>query len=185
MVAVAPLTTARLELRALRPADAADILTFRGDPEVQRFDEPVLRDENEALAFITEMQRDSVKHKRAMWALLRKDSRQVIGICGLLRWSEWHRRAELGFTLHRSCWGQGLMREAADRIVDYGFVEMGLHRVAAFTAVENARAIKLLEHLGFQREGTLRECEMGRDGRFHDWVQFGYLRRESTDWVPT
>jgi RimJ/RimL family protein N-acetyltransferase len=75
--------------------------------------------------------------------------------------------------------GQGLGTEAVRLLVDYLFAGYPSERVSAFSDVENEPARKLLETLGFQREGVLRRIGF-RDGRWRDWAVFGILREE---WV--
>jgi RimJ/RimL family protein N-acetyltransferase len=56
--------------------------------------------------------------------------------------------------------------------------EMRLHRIEARTIADNHRSVRLLERLGFQREGTLREYSWEDDLAFHDSAVYGLL---STD----
>lgn len=88
------------------------------------------------------------------------------------------RRAELGYGLAVRCWGGGLLPEAAAAVVHYGFSELGLEKVFAFTDVRNSRSQRVLEKLRFQREGVLRRHEIGRDGKRIEHVYFGLLREE-------
>ena len=78
-----------------------------------------------------------------------------------------------------SRWGQGMRGEAArGRSSNYGFTTMRLHRIQAHTIADNHRSVRLLERLGFQREGTLREYSWEDDLAFHDSAVYGLL---STD----
>lgn len=59
----------------------------------------------------------------------------------------------LGYSLDAALWGQGLMREGLERVIGYAFRELGLHRVMANAMPRNERSLKVLERLGFVREG--------------------------------
>jgi len=62
----------------------------------------------------------------------------------------------LGFSLAKRFEGQGLMREALTSAITYIFDEIGLHRIMANIRPENVRSARLLERLGFEREGLAR-----------------------------
>ena len=89
--------------------------------------------------------------------------------------------AEIGYNLRRSHWRKGYVREAVARIILHGFEERGLRRIAADTDPDNAGSIALLESLGFQREGYLRE-EWTTHLGVRDSIIWGLLKR---DWEAT
>lgn len=90
--------------------------------------------------------------------LIDKKSEKVIGECGYHTWSVPHRRAELFYSLRNETdKRQGYMSEALKVILNYGFNELGIHRVAALTAPSNEASIALLKHYGFVMEGIHRE----------------------------
>ena len=88
------------------------------------------------------------------------------------------KRAEVGYGIGVDHWGKGLMPEAAGAIIRYGFQDLGLGKIYAPVDVRNPRSQRVLEKLGFQREGVLRGHEIGRDGKRIDHVYFGLLRDE-------
>ena len=89
-----------------------------------------------------------------------------------------HRRAEVGFVLRRDRWGQGLASDALAVLFGFCFGRLGLHRLEADVDPENARSLRLLEKLGFQREGRLRE-RWQTQGDARDGIFLGLLR---PDW---
>jgi ribosomal-protein-alanine N-acetyltransferase len=81
-----------------------------------------------------------------------------IGECGFHTWNAKHKRAELFYNIYHDTNKQkGLMKEALKAVLDFGFTELNLHRVAALVDAYNIPSIKLLSHFGFIKEGTLRE----------------------------
>lgn len=90
--------------------------------------------------------------------LIDKSNNQVIGECGFHTWNAAHRRAELFYSLHSDSYKQkGLMKEALNKVLNYAFSEMNLHRVEALVSKTNVPSLKLLQHYGFKFEGTMRE----------------------------
>ena len=101
----------------------------------------------------------------------------LLGTCALWRIDAQNRRAELGYLLDARHWGVGSMHEALSALLDYGFTELDLNRVEADTDSRNERSTRLLERLGFAREGLFRErCIV--DGEVSDSAMYGLLRRE-------
>jgi ribosomal-protein-alanine N-acetyltransferase len=170
------LTTARLVLRELRPEDAADVLVFRGDPYVQRFNSEPLKSVQEAVAFIEELRQGYATEQAIPWAVTLREHNRVIGLFGLHSWSKHHRRAEVGYDLAHAEWGQGIGTEAVRVIVHYGFTQMNLNRIEAATIVDNHESVNLLKKLGFRLEGIRRGYSWEEDGAFHDSCMFGLLR---------
>ncbi|WP_432842652.1 GNAT family N-acetyltransferase [Dactylosporangium sp. CA-092794] len=173
-MALPPISTDRLVLREPTVADAADVLVFRGDAEVQRYNDDPLQSLAECEAFVEYLAAETAAGLRRHWAL-ELDGR-VIGLMGLHSWKPGHRRAELGYDLSRAHWGRGYAGEAGRAVLRFGFTAMRLHRIQAYTIADNDRSVRLLTGLGFTREGTLRECSLEDDGRYHDSVVFGLLR---------
>ncbi len=90
-------------------------------------------------------------------------------------WS--NRRTELGFSLRRASWGKGFAGEAARLGIEFAFEQLDLRRVEADVDPRNRASVRLLERLGFAREGLLRErWEVG--GQLQDSLLLGLLRRE-------
>jgi ribosomal-protein-alanine N-acetyltransferase len=174
------LVTARLALRELRLADARDVLVFRGDPEVQKYNGPVLQSIRQVAALIQEMRAEYVAQRGITWAVTLQDGKQVLGLFGLHDWSKYHRRAEVGYDLARAWWGRGIGSEAVRAIVRFGFERMNLNRIYAGTIADNHESVRLLEKIGFQREGTRRKHSWEEDGTFHDSAMYGLLWHEYT-----
>lgn len=106
----------------------------------------------------------------------------MLGTCTLFNVDLAHRRAEVGFALHRDAWGRGLATDALGALIEFSFQALDLHRLEADVDPKNERSLRVLERLGFQREGYLRE-RWHHLGEVHDGIFLGLLRREwsSTD----
>ena len=172
------LQTARLILREVRPADAADVLGFRGDPYVQRFNSEPLKTLQEAAVFIEEALQQHATQAGFGWAITLRGQDRVLGGVSLHAWEKYHRRAEVGYDLARAFWGQGIGSEAVRAVLAFGFTQLNLNRIEAATIADNHESVNLLKKLGFRLEGFRRGYSWEEDGTFHDSAMFGLLRAE-------
>ncbi|WP_339611306.1 GNAT family N-acetyltransferase [uncultured Planktosalinus sp.] len=99
------------------------------------------------------------------WAICSLDNKTFFGSGGLSKISQEHKKAEIGFWLLPEFWGRGIMTEALPAIYNYGFKEIGLHRIEGFVESENKNCKKALSKLDFQYEGTMIDCEI-KNGKF-------------------
>jgi len=151
-----PFETPRLILRAFRPEDAAAFSAYRSDPEVacyQGWTAPYSL--KQAQEFVAEMMR-SIPGTPGQWyqiALEEKVSGQVIGDVAFHIEANSPQQAILGITLASAYQGKGFATEAMQRLLQFLFEELNLHRVSAYIDVDNPASYHLLERLGFRREG--------------------------------
>lgn len=171
--------TARLVLREMTPADLDFYFHHFNDEEIVEgcaFPGP----ENlEAARKELELYCTGLfkKDEGARWGIVAKAQNRLVGTCGLYNWNKTSHSAEIGYDLEPAYWGQGIMTEALQAILKYGFQEMKLNRVQALVDAENLHSLKLLEELGFKREGVFRQRTHFK-GRFHDDVCLSLLREE-------
>jgi len=88
--------------------------------------------------------------------------------------------AEVGYYLHPEAWGNGYMTDAVHQVVGYAFTERRLHRVSARCFAHNDASRRVLERVGFEREGVHREAAFV-DGDYVDVYYYGLLDREWED----
>jgi len=94
-----------------------------------------------------------------------------------MNWDPTYRSAMMGYCLAEAAWGQGFATEAASALLQWAFNTLPLNRVQSEADTRNAASGRVLEKLGFLREGTLREnCIV--DGEISDSWIYGLLRRE-------
>jgi RimJ/RimL family protein N-acetyltransferase len=72
---------------------------------------------------------------------------------------------ELGYLLAAEARGRGLATRAIWLLTDWSFRELGMERVQALVHPDNRASARLLERLGFAREGLLRQYRAGANGR--------------------
>lgn len=175
------LTTPRLRLRPFTDGDADALYALHSDRRVLRYwDAPPWRELSRAARFLASCRQIEEDGSGARLAIERAADGAFIGWCGLVRWNPDFRSARLGYCLVEGAWGRGLATEAARAVLGWAFEALPLHRVQAETDTRNAASARVLEKLGFVREGTLREdCIV--DGEVSDSWVYGLLRRQ---WTP-
>jgi RimJ/RimL family protein N-acetyltransferase len=105
----------------------------------------------------------------------------IVGGCGLEPLAEDPaQKAVIGYWLARPFWGQGWMTAAVRTLCRHGFETLGLHKITATVFVENLASMRVLEKVGFRREGCLRD-HMLKDGQYRDSAYFGLLVGELMD----
>lgn len=173
------LKTPRLVLRQIRPEDTDAVYRLFADEEVTRYyDLDTFTDPAQAHDLIERFQRRFDHQIGLRWALALADlPDDLVGTCGCNIWIRPARRGLLGYDLARAYWGQGLMREALEAILTFGFSTMQLNRIEALTFPQNAASRHLLAKLGFKEEGLLREYEIFADGP-QDMAIYGLLQRD-------
>ena len=165
----------RVILRMAKPEDVSDLFALHADREVMRYWSCAAYT---SMAQAQELFDRSDRGVRAgefnYWAITRTDDDRLIGHCTLFSISAAHRRAETGYALARQHWGHGYAHDAMRLVLDYAFGPLGLHRVEADVDPRNGGSIRLLERLGFVREGLLRERWRVND-EITDSAMFGLL----------
>ncbi len=172
------LHTARLTLREIVPSDADAILRIRGDVRVTRLNSgKPMESIDEARDLIDGAKRAFEDRRRIDWGIVLKANPEagVIGRCGYNYWLRRDRRASIGYDLGYAYWGSGIMTEAVRAMVRFGFEQMRLNRIEADTDAENYGSMRVLEKVGFQREGMQHDQYFEWD-EFHDLVLFALLK---------
>lgn len=165
-----------LRLRPLADGDAGAVFELFGDPEVVRFmSVRRLASEAEARDFIAGTRESFLSGTLYQWGI--ELEREVVGTCTLAGIDRQHRRVELGFAVLMRWWGRRVAFRALPPVIELAFERLGLHRLEADADPRNEASLRVLERLGFRREGLLRERYF-QEGEAQDAVVFGLLRRE-------
>jgi ribosomal-protein-alanine N-acetyltransferase len=173
------LETSRLRLREIVDADAGVLLRVFGDEEHMKwFGSDPIKDLDGAKALIAAFSGwRSLPSPGTRWGIELKESGLLIGTCGLFAWNRAWKKCTLGYELAPEATGKGLMREALERAISWGFDSMGLNRIEALVHEQNAASLTLLRRLGFVFEGRLREVGYWA-GQHHDLQQHSLLASE-------
>ena len=148
------LRTERLLLRAWRPSDRAPFAALNADPEVMRHFPGVL-DRAGSDALVDRLERSWAENGFGLFALEECRSRAFVGFTGLARVpfeAHFTPAVEVGWRLARHAWGVGYATEAARVAVRFGFEQVGLAEIVAFTVPANARSIAVMRRLGMTHD---------------------------------
>lgn len=144
------LETNRLLLCSWSESDAADLFSQASHPDVgPAAGWPVHQSLEESREIIK-----TVLSQPETYALVLKETEQVIGSIGLMIGKQSglglpDSEAELGYWLGQGFWGQGLVPEASQAILNYGFTQLDLDKIWCRAFVENSKSLRVHEKLGF------------------------------------
>src|SRR6476659_9931035 len=171
------LTGTRVQLRPLRASDADDLFAVHSDPRVMRYwSHAPWTDREQAVARIAQLAHDRANAEFYTWANTLADDR-LIGTVSLFAVNRNQRRGEIGYALAASAWGHGYATEGLSLAIAHAFGTIGLERLEADIDPRNEASCKLVERVGFQREGLLRQRWRVAD-EVTDSAMYGLLRAE-------
>lgn len=172
------LETPRLRLRRLEAGDLEAMFAYRNDPEVARYQTFSARARDE-IAEMIRLQADlqpGAPGTDFQCAVGLKADDILIGdvYFGV---ESTGRQAEIGYTLAAEFQGHGYATEAVRGVLRFAFERVGLHRVTAGADPRNLPSLRLLERLGFRREGYSPESYWDGEA-WTDDVRYAMLARE-------
>jgi ribosomal-protein-alanine N-acetyltransferase len=172
------LHTTRLRLRPFTTHDTDAIYTLMSNAAVLRYwDDPPWTERTRADRFIARCHTLAQDGSGVRLAIERTVDGQFIGWCALSNWNPTYRSATIGYCFAEAAWGHGFATEAAGAVVQWAFTTLDLNRVQSGADTRNRASERVLEKLGFVREGVLREdCIV--NGEISDDSVYGLLRRE-------
>jgi RimJ/RimL family protein N-acetyltransferase len=175
------LATDRLVLRQFVAEDWPAVLAYQADPAYLRYYAWSGRTEADVRAIVARFVEWQAEQPRLKFqlAMTLKESGELIGSCGVRLGEEDAPEAEVGYELAPMQWGNGYATEAAGAMLRFGFEKLGLHRIWGRCVAENVGSQRVLNKLGMQQEGWLREVEWFK-GRRWDSLLYGIL---GTEWA--
>ena len=168
-IAKLPLATERLLLRDFQQTDWEAVHSYASDTEVVKFMQWGPNSEADTKDFIQKTLATQAEKPRLVFdlAVILKADNILIGACGIRSSNLPNREAAIGYCFHRQFWGKGYATEAAKAVIAFGFQQLGLHRIFATCDPENMGSARVLEKVGMQREGYLREDKLVK-GKWRD-----------------
>ena len=146
LAAYASLETKHLLLRPFTSADGQAFYQIVSNPDNLAFIFPVKTCQEEAENLMVEM---FMRTPLGKWAIIAKETQQLIGAISFERLNEQTRQAELGYFLHRDYWGQGFATEAVRTISFLALYQLGLTDISIIAHFENIASQKVAEKAGF------------------------------------
>jgi len=147
--------TERLTLRQLVISDDQEIYTLRSDSEINKYlDRPISNSIDDARNFINKVNENVNKNDALYWAITLTDKNILVGTICLFGFSDENDKCEIGYELLTNFQGQGIMKEAVEKVIDHAFNTIMVQKIEAFFHRDNQGSIKLLEKLLFRNSNN-------------------------------
>ena len=146
------LTTERLTLRQLSIDDQQNIFALRSDKEINKYlYREVSKTIEDAINFINKVN-DNIKINNSIyWVITLTKTRTFVGTICLFNFLNEKSSCEIGYELMTKFQGQGIMKEAAEKVIDYAFQTLQFQKIVAFTHKSNRNSTKLLAKFNFRK----------------------------------
>ena len=175
---LSPISTQRLMLRPLTPADIPAIFGIFSNPAVMRYwSSSHWTEMVQAEKKMASVLEGYASGEHFTYAIIRSEDNRLIGTLSLFNIVAQSRRADIGYALGEPYWGAGYMHEALTAWVRHAFETLELNRLEADIDPRNEGSAKSLERQGFLREGFLRERWIV-GGQVSDTYLYGLIARD-------
>jgi [ribosomal protein S5]-alanine N-acetyltransferase len=162
------LETNHLILRRVLNSDVDMIFRLRSDPDLMKYiDRPRTLTVEDAHDLIRKYDETIDKNEGVNWGMALKENNKLIGTIAFWRMDKPNYRAEIGYMLLKEYQGKGLMQEAMQEAISFGFNVIGLHSIEANVNPQNEASKRILEKMGFVMEAYFKE-NYYYNGRFLD-----------------
>jgi ribosomal-protein-alanine N-acetyltransferase len=177
------LSGGRVTLRELRVEDGNALLPLITAPEVVRFMSPTPETPNWFANFITSTSRQRQAGRYAGFAVVPHGHDRPVGLVQLRQLDPGFSTAEWGIALGSDWWGRGLFEDAGRLVLAFAFDTLGVHRLEARVASQNARGNAAVVKLGAVAEGLLRRSLRTSEGELDQvlwsWLEDDWRRDEA------
>ena len=145
--------TERLTLRKIEESDSDVILFLRSDKSINKF---INRPENrrtknisDAIKHIRKLNADTKNNNSFACGITVNDNPEITGKICLWNFSKDYKTAEVGYDLNPNFQKKGIMSKSLKSVVNFGFIELYIERIEAFTHIQNEKSKNLLVKNGF------------------------------------
>lgn len=171
------LETKRFDLIEINDSHLENIFELYSDQRVTKyFDLIPLKNKSEAQREVDFYRKRFMDNIGIRWGIAFKNKTEIIGTLGYNKVIKDH-KGRIGYDLQYNYWGKGIMSEALEAIVNYGFDKLELNRIEAEVMQDNIGSEKLLTKLQFQKEGILKNW-MYWNNDFYDITMFSLIKSD-------
>ncbi|WBX97352.1 GNAT family N-acetyltransferase [Chryseobacterium gambrini] len=172
------LETERLLIRDIILDDKLTIFNYRSDAEANKFQSWIPETLEDVEQFIERNNKEFNQPESWYQVLItEKDSKAVIGDIGIHFFGAENLQTELGITLNKDFQGRGYASEALKGVINFLFGDLKKHRIMASVDPENIDSLKLMERIGFRKEGHFVKSLFWKNN-WTDDVIYALLREE-------
>jgi len=172
------LKTKRLILRRLILNDIEDVFHYSSNREVTKFVTwEAHQTFDDTLNFLQYLFKQYQNGQTGQWGIEFQETGKIIGAIDFVSMKAESTIGEVGYILSEDYWGQGIMTEALQEVMRYGFKTMNLKRIEAKCVANNKASSRVLEKANMRLEGTSRQSFLMK-GNYHDVKHFSILKEE-------
>lgn len=158
------LSNERVSLREFISMDWEAVHTYASLEEACRYQPWGPNTIEDSKVFVEQVLQAACQQPRKRYALAIEVNGSIIGAGEISVEDFQHQVGELAYIVHPAYWGQGIATGVAQLLIEFGFRELGLHRIQATCDYRNIGSAKVLEKVGMTKEGRLREHLLIKDG---------------------
>jgi ribosomal-protein-alanine N-acetyltransferase len=171
--------TDRLIIRDFTLEDIEVIQQLVQEPEIYKYQHwgpNAPEDTSNFINMAINQQKESPRISYEM-AIVEKETKMLLGAIGIRVKSSIHKKGDIGYWVRYDNWGKGIMTEAAQGVLKFGFEKLDLNKISATAAPLNIGSLKVLEKIGMSEEGFLKSDLFVR-GNYRDSVMMAILKNE-------
>lgn len=157
-----PVLTKRLIIRRMAQTDLLDFLAYQTHSEVLRYMPIKALTQERAIDFLARQSVMEIGDEGGyiVFAIYHIGDAKMIGEVGINFLPKVLSKGEIGWSLHPNYQRRGYATEAAQVLLNYGFANRKLHRIASICDTRNMASFMLMERLGMRREGHLKQSQL-------------------------
>ncbi len=171
--------TKMLILRPFKLSDSKIVQELAGDSKIAEttLNIPHPYMDGMAEAWINTHKDNLINEKSITYAIVKKETEELMGAISLMTINNAHKKAELGYWVGVPYWNKGYCTEASQAIVELGFKELNLNRIYALSMECNNGSWRVMEKIGMKYEGTRRQ-DIFKNGIAVDLRSYAILRED-------
>lgn len=173
------LQSERVRLREMVENDWIGVHKYASQEIVCKYQPWGPNSEKESEEFVKQVIIDAKKEPRSRFAfaITLRDSEEMIGAGEINIRDYTNRVGEIAYIVNPQYWGKGFATEVAKLLIGYGFTHLNLHRIVATCDPRNISSSRVLEKVGFVKEGRMREDLLIKDG-WRDSLLYSILEQD-------
>ena len=173
------LETPRLILRKITLQDSESLYKYASNKNVTKYMTwSAHKDINETKGLVTKWTQQYEENTFYHWAIALKETNEVIGLIGIAILTDNTLRAELGYWIGEEFWGQGIMTEALNKIIQFLFEKVNLNVICANHVPENPASGKVMQKANMLYEGTIKKSCLLSNGTITDRVTYSITKED-------
>jgi ribosomal-protein-alanine N-acetyltransferase len=169
------LNSDRLSFIEIKQEHLTDLFKLFGDSNVTKYyNLKTFETEQDGQKFIDWYQKRFIEKLAIRWGIALKGNNNIIGTIGFNNFTNNH-RANIGYDLQTEYWNKGYVTEALKTIIDFGFNQLKINRIEAEVMIGNLASERILDKLGFAKEGVLRQW-LYWNNKHYDMTMYSLLK---------